>query len=387
MNHLARCGTAMKLTASKIYIAFVITNILCKGVGLNNQSIIYKVLMVVGLVGVLLAISSRKYNKKEVLLSAIMILSGAMTLLTTGQYTFLITCITVIGIKRINVSKLIEKICSIRTICFILVFSLALLNIIDRDYIEMWRATGYVSRYGMGYGHPNTLHLTLFIVLTLNYYCNVKKKSDLRKFWIISFFLNLFIYRYSVSRTGLLVICGFEILVVIQCFKFMDKIVTKFPVIVFCTLLAVTFLTPIVMNSGVLGGVSLLNGRVDYTYSYLTRYGYSLFGFNSSLNETGLILDNGYLRLLIETGIIGLLIWGYMNFKLMQRIVRNNDTKMAVIATCFYVYVFMESFSSNIFMNYILFWSADEIFNKGRREIVIKNDNVFAPTYNRKFLL
>ena len=167
----------------------------------------------------------------------------------------------------------------------------------------------------------------------------------------------------------------------------MDKIVTKFPVIVFCTLLAVTFLTPIVMNSGVLGGVSLLNGRVDYTYSYLTRYGYSLFGFNNSLSETGLILDNGYLRLLIETGIIGLLIWGYMNFKLMQRIVRNNDTKMAVIATCFYVYVFMESFSSNIFMNYILFWSADEIFNKGRREIVIKNDNVFAPTYNRKFLL
>ena len=163
-----------------------------------------------------------------------------------------------------------------------------------------------------------------------------------------------------------------------QSFKFIDKIVTKFPVIVFCTLLAVTFLTPIVMNSGVLGGGSLLNGRVEYTYSYLTRYGYSLFGFNSSLSETGLLLDNGYLRLLIETGIIGLLVWGYMNFKLMQRIARNNDTKMAVVVTCFYVYIFMESFSSNIFMNYILFWSADEIFNEDRRDVSVNSYNIYS---------
>lgn len=59
--------------------------------------------------------------------------------------------------------------------CFGLIFCLALLNIIDRDQVEIWRNTGYVSRYGMGYGHPNILHLTLFIVLTLNYYLNIEQ--------------------------------------------------------------------------------------------------------------------------------------------------------------------------------------------------------------------
>lgn len=121
-----------------------------------------------------IGISTRKYSRKEIFISAVMLLSGIMTLLITKQYTFLITCIAAIGIKKADVDRLMKNVCSIRTMCFGSIFCLALLNIIDRDQVEIWRNTGYVSRYGMGYGHPNILHLTLFIVLTLNYYLNIE---------------------------------------------------------------------------------------------------------------------------------------------------------------------------------------------------------------------
>lgn len=141
----------MKLTVSQMYFAFVIANVFCKGIGLNSSSVIYKIIMVVGLIGVLIGISTRKYSRKEIFISAVMLLSGIMTLLITKQYTFLITCIAAIGIKKADVDRLMKNVCSIRTMCFGSIFCLALLNIIDRDQVEIWRNTGYVSRYGMGY--------------------------------------------------------------------------------------------------------------------------------------------------------------------------------------------------------------------------------------------
>lgn len=374
----------MKVTVSQIYLAFIIANIFCKGIGLNSSNVLYKIIMIVGLIGILVGICSRKYSHREIWLSGVMLLSGIMTLLITRQYTFLITCMAVIGIKKTDVDYLMNKICSVRTICFVFMFILALSNIVDQDKMEIWRNTKYITRYGMGYGHPNILHLTLFIVLTLNYYCNVKNKWDVRKFWIITFLMNLFVYKYSASRTGFFVICIFELLILLQHFKLVERISLKLPLIIFCSLMGFTFLTPILRKSGLLNGISLFNGRVDYTYLYLTRYGYSLFGFNNSLSETGLILDNGYLRLLIETGIIGLLIWVYLNFGLMKKIAKQADAKMAIIVICFYIYIFTESFSSNIFMNYILFWGADELFNKQNKEVKMNGDGFYTDIQSRK---
>lgn len=155
--------------------------------------------------------------------------------------------------------------------------------------------------------------LTLFIVLTLNYYLNIERKNDLKKFWIIAFVLNIFVYRYSASRTGFIVISIFELLILTQKIGIARKKLTKLPVVVFCMLMGFTYMTPFLKNLGMLDITTLFNGRVSYTYLYLTKYGYSLFGFNNSLSETGLLLDNGYLRLLIETGVVGLLIWIYLN--------------------------------------------------------------------------
>lgn len=375
----------MKLTISQIYFAFVIANIFCKGIGLNNSSIVYKIIMIVGLVAVLLGICSRKYTLKEILFSSVMLFSGLMTLLITRQYTFLITCITAIGIKNTDVKQLMKKICSVRTVCFVLIFVLAFLNIIDRDRIEIWRNTAFISRYGMGYGHPNTLHLTLFIVLTLNYYCRVKDKAGVKKFLLSTLLLNIFVYTYSASRTGFFVICILELLIMAESFTIMKKIIMKLPLVVFVSLMAFTFLTPMLKETGLLNGVSLLNGRIDYTYLYLTQYGYSLFGYNNSLSETGLVLDNGYLRLLIETGIIGLLIWVYLNLNLMKRTWNCMDYRMAIVVTCFYVYIFAESFSSNIFMNYVLFWGADYLFNRKSDEVLTDGNDFYADVQQERF--
>ena len=352
----------MKITINQIYIAFILCNVICKGIGLNNGSIVYQFLMTIGLIYIVFEIMIKKYTNKETIISLIILLIGILNLTITYQVTFFITCITIVGFKGIDFESLIKKICPVMTACFLVTFFAAVLGIIDREEVEIWRDTGFLTRYGMGYGHPNTLHLTMFIVLTLNYYCYAKGKISERIFLLVALLLNLLVYKYSASRTGFAVVCILELLIILHQFKLMDKMILRLPKIIFFSLLGLTLLTPVLQKMGFFSGVMLLNGRVAYTYLYLTKYGYSLFGFNNAFTETGLLLDNGYLRFLIETGLTGLLVWLYLNINVMKIISKKQNSKLAIIASCFYIYIFTESFSANIFMNYILFWGASRIF-------------------------
>ena len=52
--------------------------------------------------------------------------------------------------------------------------------------------------------------------------------------------------------------------------------------------------------------------------------------------------------------------------KICKKVVKDQNTKRAVLIICYLIYVFTESFMPNIFMNIILLFVADNFFNKNK---------------------
>lgn len=146
-------------------------------------------------------------------------------------------------------------------------------------------------------------------------------------------------------------------------FKTIQNIIIKIPVIIFITLLLISFITGLLYEKvDIMDKVNkLFNGRVEYSNYYLETYGFSLFG-NNIQNDRNAIIDNGYLYMYIQFGIVGFLYLSMLYFKIFKKIKKDKDLRKAILTICFLIYIFIESFSPNIFMNIILLFAAGTVF-------------------------
>ena len=181
--------------------------------------------------------------------------------------------------------------------------------------------------------------------------------------------LNFAIYSFSGSRTGFIITLLIVFLSLIV--KIKSKILRKFiiwiPFIIYVTLIIFSFITGFLY-----GKVEfidklnvLLNGRIKYSNYYLETYGLSFFGSNIQ-NDHNALLDNGYVYMYIQLGIIGLIYLTYLYYLICKEIKKSNNIYRAILLICFFIYIFTESFSVNIFMNIILLFSSESIFKDKR---------------------
>ncbi|MFR8467697.1 hypothetical protein BLA28_15440 [Eisenbergiella tayi] len=348
------------LRNSNLFLFFVYLNVICKGIGLDNDSLFYQILIVFGVLALILKVTVEKYKPEELIWAMVLSLLGIISLFITRKPTLLLTCICIIGMKNVNMEKLFMGMYKIRLITFITVISLSFLGIVENKSIEMWRNGGFDIRYSLGYGHPNSLHLSLFILISLYIYV---KYSSLKIynliFWMI---VNLFIFNYSGSRTGALSVFLLISLCFLTKIELARSIILKLPKYLYMILIILSF------TSALLYGKSeeisilniLLNGRVSYSNYYITNYRFTLFG-NNILNDFTLF-DNGYIYLYIQYGILGFLLISWLIISSCNYVNKIYDIRKAVILISYIIYIFTESFSPNIFMNIILFFAAPVIF-------------------------
>lgn len=357
----------MKLEFKKedLFWIFLGLNVFAKGIGLGNSSRLYLLLIIIGALALLLKILFTKYNKKEFLFIIICGLIGISSFVITKKPTLLLTCMCLIGLKDIKLDQTYNFMYKIRLITFIGLISLALLGIIDNTSLQMWRNGNMDIRYSLGFGHPNTLHLSLFILIALYIYTHYDKLKI--RHYLLLMAINLIIFYFSVSRTGIIVTTILILLTFLsKNFKRINKIINKLPSKIYLILMALAFLTGLLYGKlPILNTLdNIFNGRIAYTHYFLTTYNYSLFGHNISLDNNALF-DNGYIFLYTQYGIIGLLFISYLIIKICNDIEKNKNSKKAVLVISFLIYIFTESFSPNIFMNIILFFIIDCIYNKG----------------------
>lgn len=356
----------IKLKKENLIYIFIYINVFCKGIGLESNSNIYLSLLSLGIVALALKLISDKYTHKEFINLVSIFIIGTINFIVTKKPTLLLTCLCLIGLKNINIEKLFKGMLNIRLITFISMIFLSLIGFISNNTIQMWRMTGFVNRYSLGFEHPNSLHLALFILLSLYIYVrydNLKLKDYL--FLII---INLIIGFYSKSLTGLIVT---TILIVITFIsklnkKHINKLIINSPKYIFIFLLLFSFITALLYGKyPIIDALNtILNGRIAYSHYYLSNYNLTLFGSNIILDKNALF-DNGYLYLYTQFGIIGLIFISYILLKIFKNAKKENNIRQSILLITYLIYIFTESFSPNIFMNIILFFAADIIFKKG----------------------
>lgn len=363
----------MKSKTIYLFYVFILVNTFFKGIGLDNDSKLYFICLALASLALLFKILTDKYTKKEFIFIIVSIIVGISTFIVTKKPTLLLTVLCLIGMKNVSVDDTFKKMYYVRFFTFFLVITLAFIGILDNTKIEMWRNGGNSIRYSLGYGHPNTLHMTLFILVALYIYNRYDKLKNIE--YIVLIALNFFIYYFSVSRTGMILTLLLIVLTIVSKLKFktIQNIIIKIPVIIFIALLLISFITGILYEKvDFMDEVNkFFNGRIAYSNYYLETYGFSLFG-NNVQNDRNALFDNGYLYMYIQFGIAGFLYLTMLYFKIFKKIKKDKDLRKTILTICFLIYIFTESFSPNIFMNIILLFVAETIFLQKSKENVHK---------------
>lgn len=350
-----------KVKSNSLFLIFLFLNVFCKGIGLGNDDKIYVLLLFVGLIFLTIKIFTDKYKKKELLYIAIILCIGLGTFLITKKITLLMTCICLAGMKNVDVDKTFKGMFYIRLITFVSVIALALLGIIENSSVTMWRDGGFETRYALGFGYANTLHLSLFLLIALYVYVRYKKLNVIA--YGVMIISNIFIYTYSGSRTGFALVFVLILLTIISKYEFIQKVIIKSPKYVYIILLIASFLTAIFYGRvPILDKLNTaLNGRIYFSNYYIRNYGFTLLG-NNIASDTNALFDNGYLYMYIQFGIMGLLLVSSWIFMIAKNIQKNYDVRRGIIVISFLLYIFTESFTPNIFMNVILLFVAENIY-------------------------
>lgn len=361
-----------------IFNLYFYINVFCKGIGLNNSSSIYFLLLIVGFYLLFMKILNDKFTRKEYLFIFICIFTGIMTFLKTKSPTVLLTMITIAGLKNVKIDKLIKNCLIIRCFTFILMIFLSSVGIIENTQIIMYRMGEISHRYGLGYGHPNITHLNFFIICSMYIYIRFKK-INIFELLILSA-LNIILYSFTVCRTSFITVF---LLIILTFFlkNSKSKIIAKLPLIV----LAITFLFSVFFafsynKINLVNNLDIIfNGRISYSNYYFYKYGISLFG-NFLKFDTNAIFDNGYLLILIQFGLATTVIIGYILFKTLLKIQKNIDMRLVVISIPYLVSFFTESYAPNIFMNLLLLIACSELYinNKGRVKFEKENNDIYT---------
>ena len=333
-----------------LILLFISTIIFCKAIGMESENLIYIFLYAVGTVLVALKFLFESHSKRELLILSLGILIGVLDLIIGKSTTFLFTVIVLAGLKNLNIKKFFYIAFYIRFISLILIVFLSTENIIPNHYLIFYRnGLGYVKRYSFIFVHPNIAQSAFVICAIIGIYLYYHKYNII--YFVIIEGLNYFLYKLTYSRTGFLLLSIFLLFTLIYkksnlIRKFMAFIIPYLPI----------FYLIISIIAGVeYGRLPLLNklnviltGRIYYI-NYLLKFKPPLIG--SSKYTQFLFIDNGYMSLLYEGGLLALCWFSIVSFKTLKILKKNLLYKDILITFVFLTYCLTESYYMNILMN------------------------------------
>lgn len=221
-----------------------------------------------------------------------------------------------------------------------------------------------VYRHALGFRHPNTAMSLLLPIFFLLYYIYYERFSKL----VIGIILVIgsIIFKLTFSRTTFLLILLFIILILMK-----DKyifILKKIFLIEGIIIGGLSIVLPIYFTRGLLN--EILSWRLFYFYYYLRTYKLEYFGNrNLKLIYDELPLDNIYLRILFENGVIPFIIFLFLTYYIMKIFFKFNDLKSIRIFSIILIFGFMEHMAFHYYMNIIIFILSEYIYNLNLEKI------------------
>ena len=175
-----------------------------KGVGIYEGMLAFNISIVVSFscagIGMLMA----DYTIPE--------MAGAMALLgcsflayfETGEKAVIAAVLMVIGMKNVNLNRMMKLAFGLWTICF---YGMLFVHLVGwkEDIVLAHNkfGLGFLLRRSLGFPHPNVLHISFIIWMALFLYIRKETGKNLLKVTAILGVANVFMFFYSVSVTGM----------------------------------------------------------------------------------------------------------------------------------------------------------------------------------------
>lgn len=365
----------IKVSISELcYYMFFCILFLAKGIGLYDGQTIFKICLVLAACFVLVKIFMTGYHVAEIAVIAALLVLGVVIYKNSGEKSALIFLTMMIAFKNISFDRIMKVSLWIWGAAF---GGMALISMLGmgNDIVMAHHKFGIdILRRGMGYSHPNVLHVSYAILVVLILFAVSKGENKIRAYlWV--FAGNVIVFLYSASYTGFMLVI-FLILFNIyfsyrKNFGVAEKVLIQsiFPICVLFSLFAPLMVEPDTFLFRIFN--KALNQRFYASRLYMQENPLTLFGSRIYASHA-YALDNSYVTLLIYGGLIlfVLVCGGYIYT--IHMCMKKQDGKALSVLLSFAIAGVIEPFLFNLsFKNLSLLLVAASIFaiSKGKKEI------------------
>ena len=304
-------------------------------------------------------LQSRKYDMKTIIIISFLLIITLCSYRITKNSNIFILILFIVASKNIDIKKFICYDIKIKII-FLLMNAFFIYVGIMKNTI-FYRDEG-IARYSLGLSSPNTLGaMILSICLELTYINNNIKKIYI--FLIVALLIIMFTCDSRSAEIGIILLM---ILLPIYKRKIRLKKIIPYTVIFFTML---SFFLVYLYGIGEKNALvldELLSTRLKCSYNFLNVYDIKLLGnyFEEVDVWLGYVnsLDNGYIYLMLNQGIIIYVIITILNIKLMKNTIKKEDNILVAILLVLYTYGLMERGVFFIVYNIFLLYIKDIIF-------------------------
>lgn len=304
-----------------------------------------------------------RYRPRELPVMAAFLFLCLLTFYVSRNNAFVFLGFVLLASKGVDLRKVMRATLVTVTATTLLVIFCSLTGIVKKYRIfSISRGDTYIYRYGLGFGHPNSLQAAFLIAAALFLYL------EFRRHFLPALLsvgvLNVGMYFVTQSRTGAAAVFCMILLAILYRLPKTSEKATRCSgalfLLIVLTQLALTFTyrkgSPF---SNLADG--LLQGRVMQSNFYLQEYHVSALGHNmAELGAAGFhyVLDFGYARLLINFGWVVLLLYIYANIHTILACSARKKPEIVLLIMTFGVAGFGENYIYYIFLNVsMLFFS------------------------------
>ena len=333
------------------------------------------------LLTVCILIQTRYYKVKTIIFMFAILLICLYSYVITRNANIMILFFFIFAMKNIDFEKLLKY--DIKMKIMLLLLNIVFISLGLLENIITYRDNGSI-RQTLGFASPNSFGGLVMSICFEWVYLRRKNINGLT--YLILILTTIGLEFLCNSRTP--EICIILLIVVIFVYKrkiYLKKVLPYLPIVLTIISLFLVYLygkqNPIALRLD-----NILTTRLLCAYNFFQLYDINLFGnmFTSTGIWLGYVntLDNAYLYLLLNQGIVLYIFVIFVNIALFKNAIKDNDRILAAILMVYCFYAFMERgtyfVTFNIFLLYtkdIFFKKQEQIIKESKNERINKCDN------------
>lgn len=289
------------------YYLFIILVMGAKGIGLSEGQRLFTCCLLLASLCWAVKMCLTGYSIKEWILTVLLLGLGFLIWRRTGEKAAAAAFMVILGMKKVPLKRLMKVCLAVWGLTFLFSLSRGLLGLYDGVVVVHEKlGLGPIVRYSLGYTHPNVLHVTYFIIMLLLLYVLRPKGKKLYLTAALLFVGNLYIFLYSISYTGMVIVTAYLLLILYFDFRGKISLPEKgLALLFFLFCVAFPIAGPFLLTGKAFNFFNnLLSTRFELVYNLFSENQISLFGtYIVPSTEASLTLDSSFAYMLMYYGI------------------------------------------------------------------------------------